>query len=74
MAFGISGDPNGVRMVGGDVTWAWMDNTGVNARDLYLSEYSQVILSHIINHLFSLSALKGNVYILYCMFVLNNSN
>ena len=42
MAFGISGDPNGVRMVGGDVTWAWMDSTGVNARDLYLSAYSQV--------------------------------
>ena len=29
-------------MVGGDVTWTWLDNTGVHAGDLDLTAYSQV--------------------------------
>ena len=30
-------------MVGGDVTWTWLDNEGVHAQDLHLSAYSQVM-------------------------------
>ena len=29
-------------MVGGDVTWTWLDNEGVHAEDMHLSAYSQV--------------------------------
>ncbi len=41
-AFGISGSDTGVMMVGGDVTWTWLDNEGVHAQDLELTAYAQV--------------------------------
>ena len=42
IAFGISGSDQAVLMVGGDVTWTWLDNEGVHAQDLHLSAYSPV--------------------------------
>ncbi|TRY81057.1 hypothetical protein TCAL_09448 [Tigriopus californicus] len=43
MAFGLSGDPQRIKMIGGDVTVAWMDhNTGQGfAEDYYLDAKSQ---------------------------------
>jgi len=44
VAFGISGSDQAVLMVGGDVTWTWLDNEGVHAQDLHLSAYSQCLI------------------------------
>ncbi len=42
IAFGISGSDSRVQMVGGDVTWTWLDDEGVHAEDLDLTAYEQV--------------------------------
>ncbi len=42
IAFGISGSDTAVQMVGGDVTWTWLDDEGVHAQDLDLTAYAQV--------------------------------
>lgn len=53
VAFGLSGEPDSVRMQGGDVTVAWIDAaTGAaNAVDYYLESYTQVGMSSLISML-----------------------
>lgn len=43
VAFGLSGSTNQTRMLGADVTVAWIDRAGrANAQDYSLSSYIQV--------------------------------
>ena len=42
IAFGLSGNPSGVLMLGSDVVWTWLDNSGVYAGQLDINRYAQV--------------------------------